>query len=294
MKESWKYWSDGSLIDSYMDGGGYPGGFNFSLHYGPVVWEGIRSYQFENSVNIVFLREHIDRLFRSAKALGMKPRFNQKHIRNAIIDYVYDNDHVNKEYYIRPVMYIDAPAEGVQNKGSPTKVEIFYTPISEMGLPKKEIKVCISNQVRGYPQNQMQIKNSVNYMTNDLAYKEAKRQGFDDALFQTPTGHIAEATVANLFIIDHSGSICTPPSNGDILEGCTRKWVINNYPVTQRPLTRYDLYTAKCAFLTGTFVEMARIKKIDHANLGGTDSFTAIHRSYKNWIKDNAQRMVSK
>jgi branched-chain amino acid aminotransferase len=294
MKETWIKWSDGSFVESHYDGGGYPAGFNFSLHYGPVVWEGIRSYQFTGpfdiqKINIVFLDEHIDRLFRSAKALGMEPVFTQKDIKQAIIDYVWDNALDTKEFYIRPVMYIDAPAEGVQNKEFPTKTEIFFTPIREMALPKREIKVCISNQTRGYPQHQMQIKNSANYVVNDLAYKEAKRQGFDDALLQTPTGHIAEATVANLFVMNSNGRLYTPPNDGNILEGCTRNWVIKNVGAEERPITKYDLYTAKLVFLTGTFVEMARIKQVDHAKLGGEKLFAEIHAKYKEWINVNAK-----
>ncbi|NJO64179.1 MAG: hypothetical protein HC836_40210 [Richelia sp. RM2_1_2] len=254
------YWENG-LIKNEEN----PHGFNFSNNYSGMAWEGVRSYNIGNNEHhVLFLKEHMDRLLKSALALNLKSKYTSDQLCEATHNII--SNFEDKNIYFRPCIFIDRLAEGVSKKENEDySVAIYPTPISKLPKPKNGINMCISSYRRGYPQFQMQIKNSSNYLVGQMAKEDATRQGFDDALFQDNNGYITEAIVSNFFIIKND-IIYTPPNDGSILEGITRNWIINKsgFNVKEKHLTRYDVYTADAAFISGTFVELNHVTQIDH------------------------------
>lgn len=274
------YWKNNKFLDEET-----PEGFNFSLHYGPVIWLGIRSYEIgNNQYNILFLDKHISRLYDSAKALNMKIPCDKETLKEGIISLVEKFD--DKNLYLRPCVFIDRLAEGVvRNDSEQFSVAVYPTSMDKLPKPKNGIKMSISSYIRGYPQFQMQIKNASNYLVGQMAKNDTIRQGFDDSLFQDNNGYITEAIVANFFIIKND-IIYTPPNNGSILEGITRNWIINNsgFDVKEKNLTRYDVYTADAAFISGTYVCVNWIRQIDHIEYSKHDLYIDLKNRYEKFI----------
>jgi branched-chain amino acid aminotransferase len=272
------FWKNNEFLSEEI-----PEGFNFSLHYGPVIWLGVKSYEIGNGqYHILFLDKHIDRLYNSAKALNIKIPYDKEIVKNGIIQLV--EKYEDKNIYLRPCVYIDRMAEGVSRVNNENfSIAIFPTPTNKLPIPKNGIKMHISSYNRGYPQFQMQIKNSTNYLIGQMAKEDTIRQGFDDALFQDNRGYITEAIVANFFIIKDN-IIYTPPSDGSILEGITRNWIIKEFNVKEKYLTRYDLYTADAAFISGTFVQSNWVRQIDHVELYKHELYEDLVNRYNRFI----------
>jgi len=107
------------------------------------------------------------------------------------------------------------------------------------------------------------------YVNSALAGDEARRNGFDEAIFLNESGHVAEGATCNLFIV-RNGKLITPTGTENILEGLTRDCVMElarrelNMEVVERPIDRSELYTCDEMFLTGTAVEVAPVVAVDH------------------------------
>lgn len=265
-------WSNGKI----KKGKNYISTLNASLHYGLAAWEGIRVYNSEP----LFLYRHVERLLASAAFLGMEVSHTEKDIADGIIDLLiklygkkaYRNREINN-VYIRPIIYYSAAEENKYPYDKQVSVDIYAFPINSLHKSKR-IDCIISSYRRAYPYNFMEAKVSSNYITAELAMAEAKRMGADDALLQSESGHIIEATVANLFIVK-DGSILTPPADGCILPGLTREWVMalrryndlqityKQFDVRERNLTRNDVYNADEVFITGTYAEIVPVNSVD-------------------------------
>lgn len=255
-----RVWADGSIsaqktpIDS----------FNFVMHYGaPAVWEGIRSYLKEDGTSHIWLlRQHIIRLFNSAKILNIEIPYTIEQLVTAVQEVVEAAG--GGDLYIRPIAYATQDAESVRAQTTRIAVDIYCFPINP---PNKEagIKARISATPRGYPNYHMQAKTTANYAV--LHNCKNDFEGVDEVLFCDNDGYVVEASVANLFIVKQ-GVVFTPPQTGSILSGLTRQWVATELQkkgitVIERRLTKPDLYTADEIFITGTYVETAPIVVVD-------------------------------
>lgn len=274
------FWENGLFKDDDK-----PYGFNFSLHYCSTPWEGIRSYQISyNEYHVLFLKEHMDRLLNSAKALNIKVDFTSDQLCEATHRIIEKFD--DKNIYFRPCIYIDRNANGVSRLTEEKyTVAIYPTPIADLAKPKDGIKIGISSHRRGYPQYEMQIKNSANYLVGQRAKDDTLRQGFDDALMQDNEGYLTECIVSNFFIIKND-IIYTPPNNGSILPGITRDWIMNKsgFSVEEKKLSRYDVYTCDAAFISGTFVQSNWIRQIDHIELPKHELYEDLVNRYNRFI----------
>jgi branched-chain amino acid aminotransferase len=141
------------------------------------------------------------------------------------------------------------------------------------------------------------------YVNSALASDEARRNGFDEAIFLTESGHVAEGSAANIFMV-RSGKLITPPASDNILEGITRDSIMElarhelNLEVIERSIDRSELYVCDELFFTGTAVEVAPIVRVDHRPVGGgavgpigeelRRLYTAATRgrlpAYKHWV----------
>ncbi|AOM77322.1 branched-chain amino acid transaminase [Pedobacter steynii] len=254
-----------------------------SLHYGYAVFEGIRAYQTHNGTRIFKIREHYERLKKSAELVNMPFPWDI----NNLIKQTYKLLELNKlkNAYIRPLVYA-APNMSLV---AATDVSIMIC-AWEWGayLGNQQLKVCVSSYERPNPKSTpIEAKVSGNYVNSILATTEAKRKGFDEALLLDMNGNVAEAPGANIFI-EKNGRLYTPPL-GNILAGITRATVIElcrilDIELIEKHLTVNDLKHADSAFFCGTATEIAGIAAIDEYQfpVKWNDSVGAtIQRTYK-------------
>jgi branched-chain amino acid aminotransferase len=246
-----------------------------TLHYGLGVFEGIRCYKTVNGKTAVFkLKEHVERLFNSAKIVEMKIPFSQEEIFNAIVNIV----KVNKigDGYIRPISFVgETGSIGLYVKEYPVRTAVIAIPfgkyLGEEGI-EKGIRVKTSSFTR-YGVNTAMTRGKIcgAYFNSILAKKEAVENGYDEALMLDSNGFVCEASGENIFIIKNN-IFFTPPKIS-ILPGITRDTVIEiikeeGYEVREYPLTRDDVYIADEAFFTGTAAEITPIRELDGRSIG--------------------------
>lgn len=245
-----------------------------TLHYGSGVFEGVRAYETERGTAIFRLHAHTDRLFRSAKILGMKIPFTKEEILQAQIDTVKKNK--LKAAYIRPLVYYDHSSLGLRIKPeSQVKVAIAVwewgaylgEDQAENGIRAKFSSFCRHHVGAAFTK----AKSCGQYINCTHASTEAAKAGYDEALMLDPEGYVAEASSANFFMV-RDGVLITPPAD-NCLEGITRDTILKiakdeGIPIEKRRITRDEVYIADEAFLTGTAVEVTPIKEVDNRAIG--------------------------
>lgn len=254
----------------YIDGEFYPreaakvSVFDHGLLYGDGVFEGIRVY----NRRIFRLDAHLDRLYASARALALQIPLAQPEMRAAVEETVRRNQ--RDDVYIRLVV-----TRGVGELG-----------IDPLSCPKPSV-IIIANDVRVYPRElyaagikvmtsatrqvsheavDPRIK-SLNYLKNILAKIDAQQAGAHEAIMLNAEGFIAECTADNLFVV-RGGQLLTPSPQDGALGGITRGVILElaaeaRIPAAEVRLTRYDLYTADEAFVTGTGAELMPVSIAD-------------------------------
>jgi branched-chain amino acid aminotransferase len=243
--------------------------YDHGLLYGDGVFEGMRSY----GGKVFRLDDHLERLWFSAKAIWLEiPSTNQQ-----MADAVNETLAKNKiqDGYIRLVVTRGAGTLGLDpNKTSDPqviiiadKIVLYPDELYENGL---EI-ITVSTQ-RNHPAALSPRIKSLNYLNNILAKIEGLQAGCIEALMLNHKGEIAECTGDNIFLI-RDQRIYTPPTDAGILEGITRKAVIDlaeemGNPVHQVALTRHDVYIADECFLTGSAAEVIPVVKVDSRQIG--------------------------
>lgn len=266
-----KIWFDGKLIP-FDEAKVHV--LTHTLHYGVGVFEGIRCYKCVDGSSAVFrLKEHVERLFNSAKCVEMEIPFSPEEVSEAILETL----RVNKleEGYIRPLAFLGSGGMGVHPGKNPVHLIIAVWPwgayLGEEAL-KKGIRVKTSSFTRHHV-NIMMTKAKVcgNYVNSVLAKREAVADGYDEALMLDPEGYVAEATGENIFIVKNS-RIKTPPLDS-ILPGITRDSLITlardmGYEVIEQRFTRDELYSADEAFFCGTAAEVTPIREVDRRQIG--------------------------
>jgi branched-chain amino acid aminotransferase len=238
-----------------------------SLHYGLAVFEGIRCYKGKNGSAVFRLDEHIDRLFDSAHIFQMEIPYTKAQIKDAVLQTIRANK--LSECYVRPLIYIGYGAMGLYVSG-PINVAISAWPwgayLGEEGI-KNGIRVRVSSFTRHHVNITMtRAKFTGAYANSQLAKKEAKASGYDEALLLDPEGYVAEGSGENVFIV-RKGVIKTTPLTS-ILEGITRDSIIDlardlGYQVIEERFTRDEVYIADEAFFTGTAAEVTPIREVD-------------------------------
>jgi branched-chain amino acid aminotransferase len=243
--------------------------FDHGFLYGDGVFEGIRFY----NGKILREREHIVRLYESAKFIRMDIPMSMEQMCEAMQTTIKANNLVNG--YIRLVV-----SRGEGNLGlNPftckkamvviiaSSIQLYPQELYDNGL-----KVISSSYTRNVPQSVPPQVKSLNYLNNILAKIEAIDSGVLEAIMYNAQGYVAEATGDNIFIIKN-GVIYTPPVQSGSLTGITRQLVIEiaekqGYKVVEKNLTRFDLYTSDEFFLTGTAAEVIGVVNIDGRNIG--------------------------
>ncbi len=261
-----KIFMDGKLVD---ERNAKISVFDHGLLYGDGVFEGIRAY----NGRVFKLKEHIDRLFYSAKAILLDIPMSPAHLMKATLATLRANR--LRDAYVRLVV-----TRGVGNLGlnprscrKPTvfiiagKIQIYPPELYARGMD-----IVTVPTVRNLHSAVNPAIKSLNYLNNILAKIEANNAGVEEAVMLNADGYVAECTADNLFIV-RKGSLLTPPLSAGALHGITRGTVMElaakqDMEVLEPNITRYDLFNADECFLTGTGAEIMPVIKIDGRIIG--------------------------
>jgi branched-chain amino acid aminotransferase len=243
--------------------------FDHGLLYGDGVFEGIREYK-----GIVFkLKEHINRLYRSAHVLMLKIPLTKEEMTNAVVESLRKNK--LKDSYIRLVVTRGVGDLGLDPRKCPKPSVIIITDtivLHATGAKDNGITTMFS-WVRRNPVDATshEIK-SLNYLNSVLAKIEANANGVDEALCLESNGYVAEGVGENVFIVKN-GELLTPPTSTGALAGITAEVITKltaklGIKLTVTNLTPFMIFTADEAFFTGTAMEMVPIREVNKRQIG--------------------------
>lgn len=246
-----------------------------ALHYGTGVFEGIRGY-FEDEREDLFLvraPEHYERWTQNCGILRIHVPQSPRELCDITAELCRRNE-FRSNIYIRPIAYKSSVRVGVHADNNDAYA-IIALPIGRyFGEKKGGLKAGIVSW-RRVDDNAIPGRGKIcgAYVNSVLATDEAYRNGYDEAIFLTGSGHVAEGATCNLFMV-RKGKLVTPPVTDNILEGITRASVMDlarnelGQEVVERSIDRSELYTCEEVFFTGTAAEIAPILEIDHRRIG--------------------------
>jgi len=243
--------------------------YDHGLLYGDGVFEGIRIYHGK----VFRLREHIDRLYDSARHIYLEIPMSRDQMIEAVLDAVRVNS--KHEGYIRLIITRGAGSLGLDpRKTTDPQIIIIVDDIAlyPPELYESGLEIITAATIRNHHNALNPRIKSLNYLNNIMAKIEAIRGGCLEAIMLNHNGEVAECTGDNIFLVK-KGVLRTPPIDAGILEGVTRNAVIElargaGIPVQEVPLTRHDVYAAEECFLTGTAAEVIAVVKVDGRVLG--------------------------
>ena len=283
-KRSGKIWFNGTTVD-WKDAKIHV--LNHGLHYASCVFEGERVYDGE----IFKLREHTERLFYSAKRMGIEVPYSIDEIDDACKKIV--NIQNVKNGYVRPVIWRGSEMMAISAQKNKINVAIATWEWGSYFDPKQKlngIKLNISSWRRPSPNSiPWDTKAAGLYMICTLSKHEAERDGFTDSLMLDHEGNIAEATGANIFFKNKEGEIHTPIPDS-FLDGITRRSVIEiaklkGIKVIERKITPEEMKNFVGCFLTGTAAEVTPVSKIDKYEFKVCTTITDLNNSYQALVR---------
>jgi branched-chain amino acid aminotransferase len=243
--------------------------YDHGLLYGDGVFEGIRVYDGK----VFRLKEHVDRLFESARAIKLEIPLSREQMTRAIQDTVAANEKRNG--YIRPIITRGAGTLGLDpRKTSDPQVIIIVDDIAlyPPELYESGLEIATVATIRNHPAALNPRIKSLNYLNNIMAKIEGIQQGCLESLMLNHKGEIAECSGDNIFLAK-AGVLYTPPIDAGILKGITRDVVLElardaKLRVEETALTRHDVFVADECFLTGTAAEIIPVVKCDGRVIG--------------------------
>jgi branched-chain amino acid aminotransferase len=259
----------------YIDGQYYPEAeakvsvFDHGLLYGDGIFEGIRFY----NGRVFQLREHLERLWDSARAIMLTIPLTMEEMEAATLETVRKNE--LRDGYIRLLVTRGKGNLGLSPDRCPKASVIIIAATIQLYPPEAYergmvVVTCATRRVA--PGALSPAVKSLNYLNNIMAKIEANLAKADEGLMLNEEGYVAECTGDNVFIVKR-GEIFTPPVYAGSLRGITWQAVLDiaaelGLKVTVQQLTRYDLYTADEFFLTGTAAEVIAAVKLDDRPIG--------------------------
>ena len=245
-----------------------------TLHYGLGVFEGVRAYKTDSHGTAIFrLKEHTDRLFRSAHILNMEVPYSKDVLNAAQRDVVRENG--LDEAYLRPMVFFGSEGMGLRADNLKTHVIVASWHWPAYMSPEAKIngiKVRTSSYTRHHVNISMcKAKANGHYINSMLALKEALDSGCEEALLLDNEGYVAEGSGENVFIV-RDGKLY-PPELTSCLDGITRNTIFalaedNGYEIIEKRITRDEVYIADEAFFTGTAAEVLPIQSLDGRRIG--------------------------
>jgi branched-chain amino acid aminotransferase len=256
------------------------------------------------------LADHYARLVNSSRIMGFENferDWSYAKFEKTMLELVKKNK-INEDALVRVCVFVDAVIAGTKISGMPIALSAYAYLMGQI-LPRTGINVCVSSWRRN-PDDSIPSRAKVNggYVNVCLMKNEALQNSYDDAIALDHTGHVAEGTVANLFLV-RSGKLITPSASSDILEGITRDSIIKiardmKIPVEERLVDRTELYVADEAFVCGSSARIVPVLSIDKRLVGKgvaagkigaltakiLEKYIAAQKGnaagYKNWVKE--------
>jgi len=245
-----------------------------TFHYGLGVFEGVRAYATQDQGTCIFrLKEHTDRLFRSAKILQMDMPYDKETLNEAQREVVRVNN--LDEAYLRPMCFLGSEGMGLRADNLKTHVMVAawsWPSYMDPEARDRGIRVRTSSYTRHHVNITMcKAKANGNYINSILALREALDAGCEEALLLDNEGYVAEGSGENVFVV-RDGKIYTPELTS-CLEGITRDSIFRiaadlGYEIKERRITRDEFYVADEAFFTGTAAEVVPIRELDSRPIG--------------------------
>jgi branched-chain amino acid aminotransferase len=298
-------WLDGACVDTAA---AVVPIMTYTLHYGLGVFEGIRAYDGAMGPAVYRLREHMERLRRSAHFLRIELPFTVDELCQAATDVLAKNR--MRAGYLRPIAFVDDGKRGLAALNNRVRVAIAVWPwgayLGDEGI-KRGIRAQVSSTTRMNGRS-MLPKGKINgqYVNSILAKRTAQLGGFDEAIMLDDDGYVAEATGENIFIVK-KGRLITPPLSQPILEGITRESVMTiardlGYEVVEQRFAKEGLIEADEIFFTGTAAEVTPVREVDGYVVGNgsrgpiTERLQAAYfdvvngrnGAYRNWLQTYA------
>ncbi|MGB0096552.1 MAG: branched-chain amino acid transaminase [Solirubrobacteraceae bacterium] len=244
------------------------------LHYGTGVFEGERAYETASGPAIFRHHDHLERLFRSAELYYMPIPYTLEELRAATHELIVAND--LRECYIRPIAFRGYGQMGLYPLDAPVEVSIAVWPWGAyLGEDSKNdgVRAKVSSW-RRIPHDALipHAKATGQYLNSVLAKIEASKAGYHEAILLDAQGFVSEGSGENIYAV-REGKILTPPQTAGILDGITRKSVLQiardlGYEVIERDLVRAELILADEVFLSGTAAELVPVREIDDHRIG--------------------------
>jgi branched-chain amino acid aminotransferase len=242
--------------------------------YGTATFEGIRAYWNEDQGQLYGLkiREHVERIRQSCRILLMDDIPSVDELTGLIVETVRRNG-FREDAYIRPSFYKSTRAIGVRLHDLDHELYIIALPFGNYIDTANGVRVMTSSWRRNADEA-LPARGKIvgGYVNMAFQKSEAELNGFDEAVVLTAGGHVNESSAANIFVI-RDGVALTPPVSDDLLEGVTRKALMElmgneGIPVEARSIDRSELYVADEVFVCGTGVQVSPVVEVDHRKVG--------------------------
>ncbi len=246
-----------------------------ALNYGTAAFGGVRAYWNEDEKQLYIFRanDHYRRFLNSAKLLCMDLDHTPESLTQLTVDLL-RVDGYQQDIYIRPLAYKCDEVIGVKLHGLSHELSICALPFDKYLADDTNAHVTISSW-RRVDDNIIPARGKISgaYANSAFIKTDAVRAGFDEALVLTQEGHISEGSAMNFFML-RDGLLITPPVTENILEGISRRSVIElareelNLNVVERPVDRTEVYLCDELFLTGTAAQITAVTRVDFRPVG--------------------------
>ena len=246
-----------------------------AFNYGTAVFEGIRAYwnAEDEQLYALELLPHYRRIKASARLLMMEIPHSAEELTEITLELL-RRDGLREDAYVRPIVYKSSETIGVRLHNLDADITIFSVPFGQYIDTEGGIRAMVSSW-RRTDDNAIPARGKITgaYVNGALAKSEAQLNGFDEAIVLTADGHVSEGSAENLFIV-RNGVLITPPVTDNVLEGITRRRLIEmarddlTMEVGERSIDRTELYVADEVFLCGTGAQISPVIEIDRRPIG--------------------------
>lgn len=247
-----------------------------ALNYGTAVFGGLRGYWNEDEEQLYLFRplDHFERFLQSAGLLRMHFSYTPESL-TEILRQLLQAEGLRTNCYVRPLAYKSTEMIGVKLHGVDDELTMFTIPFGSYVDDKEDGMHVGFSAWRRVEDNAIPARGKITgaYANSALIKSDALLAGYDEALVLTQDGHLSESSAANLFLV-RRGQLITPAVNGDVLEGITRRTVIElareelGLTVIERAVDRTEVYVADEMFMCGTGVQIAAVTQVEHRNVG--------------------------
>jgi branched-chain amino acid aminotransferase len=251
---------------------------NIATHgflYGTAVFGGMRAYWNEEKKGLFVFRpyDHFRRLLHSTRMMAMQTSYDVESLIQLTLD-VLRMDNWRQDVYMRPTFYKSDMGIGVRLHDLKDEFCLFTMAFEKYVKNDSNAHVTISSW-RRIDDNMIPARGKVAgaYANSALIKTDANRAGFDEALVLDQNGHVSEGSAMNIFMV-RDGVMITPPVTDNILEGITRRTVIElarselGLQVVERSIDRTEVFVCEEFFMTGTAAEITAVTKIDNRPVG--------------------------